>query len=235
MEEVVKVEDIIKTVKNGWKIIVTITIVCTLIAAIISYFFIKPKYETSVKVFIGKKTAVEHKGYQNSNNIGYDSSEVSMYQNLMETYAQVITTRDSIGLALKSIGLSDNQANVDGVLNGLSVIASQGTQILNITYISTNKNEMVPIVNSLTKVFINQSKKLISNGNVEVIEAAQVPNKPISPNKTLNTIIGFIIGLILSLGIVFLVEYLDNSVKSSEELERLLDVPVIGVIPEIKA
>ena len=236
MEDIIKFEDIIKALKNGWKMIVTITIICTLSAALISYFLIKPKYETTVKVFIGKKTTVEHSKYQNNNNnnVGYDSSEVSMYQNLMQTYAQVITTKDSIGLALKSIGIPTTQATIDSILGGLSVSTSKDTQILDITYKSTNKNEMVPIVNSITNAFITQSKKLISNGNVQVIEAPQTPTLPISPNKKLNIIIGFIIGLILSVGIVFLLEYLDNSIKSADELERLLDIPVIGIIPEIK-
>ena len=236
MEDIIRIEDIIKIFKNGWKIIVTITIVCTLIAAIISYFYIKPKYETTVKVFIGKKTTIEHSRYQNNNesNLGYDSSEVSMYQSLMQTYAQVITTKDSIGLALKSIGLSNTQESIKNILYGLSVTTSKNTQILDITYKSTNKNEMVPIINSITNVFIAQSKKLISNGNVQVIEAPQVPSVPISPNKKLNIIIGFIIGLVLSVGIIFLLEYLDNSIKSADELEYLLGIPVIGIIPEIK-
>ena len=240
MEDIIKIKDVIKTLKNGWKIIVTITIICTLSAALISYFLIKPKYETTVKVFIGKKSTVEHSKDQNNNNnnnnnnVGYDSSEVSMYQSLMETYAQVITTKDSIGLALRSIGMSDSQGSIVGVLDGLSVNTSKGTQILDITYKSLNKNEVVPIINSITNVFVTQSKKLISNGNVQVIEAAQTPTSPISPNKKLNIIIGFILGIILSVAIVFLLEYLDNSIKSADELEHLLGIPVIGIIPEMK-
>lgn len=231
MEEIIKLEDILDVLKKGWKLIVSITIIFTLAAALISCFIIRPKYETTVKLFIGKQTVVSAGSQQNK---GYDSSEVSMYQNLMGTYAQIISTKNSIGTALKNIGFENSAANVDSVIKGLSVSPSKDTQILTITYTSMDKAEVVPVINSITNVFINQSKVLIPNGSVHVIESAVQPTGAVSPNTTLNTIIGFIIGLVVSIALVFLLEYLDNTVKSANELEKLLGYPVIGAIPDIK-
>ncbi|MGL4656715.1 MAG: YveK family protein [Sarcina sp.] len=231
MEEIIKLEDIILVLKKSWKLITLITIVCTIVAAIISCFVVKPKYDSTIKLFIGKQAVSSS---NNQENEGYDSSEVNMYQNLMGTYAQIITTTNSIGTALKNIGLADSTKNIDSVSKNLTVNPGKNTQILTIKYTSTDKNTIVPIINSITNVFINQSKILIPNGSVHVIESAAEPIYPISPNKPLYIIIGFIIGLILSIGIAFLLEYLDNTVKTSNQLEELLGYPVIGSIPEIK-
>ena len=72
---------------------------------------------------------------------------------------------------------------------------------------------------------------MISNGNVQIIESVQVPEYPVSPNKKMIIAIGFMLGLMGSLGIVFLKEYLDNTYKNKEQLERELGIPVVGVIP----
>ena len=69
------------------------------------------------------------------------------------------------------------------------------------------------------------------NGNVRVIEAVQLPENPVAPNKTMNVAIAFLLGLMVSVGLVFLIEYLDNTFKNKENLERELDIPVLGVIP----
>ena len=231
MEEIIRLEDVIATLKKGWKLIVIITIICTLIAGSISYFLIKPKYDATIKLFIGKQTGTIG---SEQNATGYDSSEVNMYQNLMGTYAQIITTTNSIGNALEEIGMNNSINNINSIIKNLKVEQSKDTQILTITYTSTDKAEVVPVLNAVTNIFISQSKKLIPNGKVNIIETPAQPQKPISPNKTLNIIIGFIIGLILSVGIILILDYFDNTVKSTDELEKLLDYPVIGAIPEIK-
>lgn len=231
MEEIIKLEDILRVLKKSWKLIAIITIVCTLIAGIIGYFIIQPKYKATVKVFIGKQVASMN---NEQVNVGYDNSEVNMYQNLMGTYAQIITTTNTVGNALKQIGLEASMKNVNSVMKELDVEPGKNTQILTLSYTSTDKAEVVPVINSITNVFVKQSKVLIPNGSVHVIESAVQPTYPVSPNKPLYIIIGFIIGLVVSVGLAFLFDFLDNTVKTTNELEELLGYPVIGAIPDIK-
>lgn len=67
---------------------------------------------------------------------------------------------------------------------------------------------------------------------VEIIETATPGMKPVRPNKTLNIILGVVIGLIVGVGLAFFIEYLDTSVKTIDDVERLLQAPVLGVIPQ---
>lgn len=71
-------------------------------------------------------------------------------------------------------------------------------------------------------------------GNIRIIDPATKPLKPIKPKKTLNTILGAFIGLFVGVGAAFLVEYLDRSIKTVEEAERIANLPIMGVIPTIK-
>ena len=60
-----------------------------------------------------------------------------------------------------------------------------------------------------------------------------MPEKPVSPNKKLNILIAFVLGLMVSIGLSLLLEFMDNTYKSKEELEKVVDLPVLGVIPEL--
>lgn len=224
-EEVIRLEDIFYSLKQRWKMIVLITILSTLVAGILSFFVIKPTYEGKVKVFIGKEGST-------SESKDYNSSDVTMYQNLMKTYAEIIKTKDSTKKALRVIGEDTSASNVSRVLSNLTVTPGANTQILDITYKTKNKLEVTKILKAVTNTFISKSSDLIPNGNIQVIQEAEEPAAPVAPNKIMNTAIGFLLGLMISVGIAFLLEYLDNTFKGTDELEAALGIPVIGVIPQ---
>ena len=225
-EEVIRIEDIIYALKKRWIMILSVTLSFALVAGIMSFFVIKPKYEAKVKVFIGKE---EPKKGTSS----YDNNDISMYQKLMKTYAEILKTKDSTRIALKNIKQEDTQGNVSRVQAGLTVSPGADTQIMEVKYTTTDKSELIPVLNAVTDVFVDKSQELIPNGNVQIIEKAEVPNSAVSPNKALNIIIGFMLGLMVSVGITFLLEYLDNTVRNKDELEKLLEIPVIGSIPNM--
>ena len=87
------------------------------------------------------------------------------------------------------------------------------------------------MLESVTNEFITKAEELVPNGNVKILESVELPKNPVEPNKTMNIAIAFILGMMVGFGIVFLLEYLDNTYKNKEQLEKDLDIPVLGVIP----
>ena len=205
--------------KKRWKIIVLTTVLATVGSGIFSFFVISPTYEASTKIFIGKEGAESE---------GYNSSDVSMYQNLIKTYSELIKTKDLVN---KAINNSQYDLSVNNVLNGITVNTLTGTQILQISYQSKSPSIAKNILESVTNEFINKAQELVPNGNVKILESVELPKNPVAPNKTMNIAIAFILGMMVGFGIVFLLEYLDNTYKNKEQLEKELDIPVLGVIP----
>ena len=218
-EQVISVSEIIDAVKKRWKIIVLTTVLATVVSGIFSFFVISPTYEASTKIFIGKEGAESE---------GYNSSDVSMYQNLIKTYSELIKTKDLVN---KAINNSQYDLSVNNVLNGITVNTLTGTQILQISYQSKSPSIAKNILESVTNEFITKAEELVPNGNVKVLESVELPKNPVAPNKTMNIAIAFILGMMVGFGIVFLLEYLDNTYKNKEQLEKDLDIPVLGVIP----
>ena len=218
-EQVISISEIIDAVKKRWKIIVLTTVLATVVSGIFSFFVISPTYEASTKIFIGKEGAESE---------GYNSSDVSMYQNLIKTYSELIKTKDLVN---KAIDNSQYDLSVNNVLNGITVNTLTGTQILQISYQSKSPSIAKNILESITNEFITKAEELVPNGNVKILESVELPKNPVALNKTMNIAIAFILGMMVGFGIVFLLEYLDNTYKNKEQLEKDLDIPVLGVIP----
>lgn len=220
-EQVISLSEIFEALKKRWIMIVAITLLATLISGLISFFVIDPVYETSTKVFIGK---------EESDETAYNSNDIQMYQKLLQTYAQAIKTRDLVGRAIENLSYDLEEKSV---IEDLTVTPVTDTQILQINYKSKNPKEAKDVLKSVTQEFIKTSKELVPNGNVKIIEEVQIPENPVSPNKKMNIAIAFLLGLMVSVGLVFLIEYLDNTYKNKEQLEKELDIPVLGAIPDV--
>ena len=218
-EQVISISEIIDAVKKRWKIIALCTLIATLLSGIFSFFIIAPTYEASTKVFIGKEeSSVEN----------YNYNDITMYQKLLKTYSELIKTKDLIN---RSITNSEYELEVEDVLNNVSVTTVSDTQMIQIAYKSTSPNIAKNMLENITNEFITTAQELVPNGNVRVLETVELPEEPVAPNKKMNIAIAFILGMMVGLGIVFLLEYLDNTYKNKEQLEKDLDIPVLGIIP----
>lgn len=223
-EEGIRIEDIVDMLIKRWKMIFLITLIVTIFSAIISFFIISPKYEASTKLFIGKEN--NQIKFEDQT---YNYNDIEMYQKLLKTYAEVIQTNDLVKKAVdvESLGLKSKD-----ILKKLEVNPTVETQILEIKYKNKDRLLARDILDSITTEFIKKSAELIPNGNVKIIESVKIPEDSISPNKIVNIVIAFIIGLMLSIGLSFLLEFIDNTFKNKEEMEKVLGLPVLGVIPD---
>lgn len=221
-EQVISIEEIFEALKKRWKMIALITIVATVISGVFSFFIIDPVYEASTKLFVGKE--------ENSEEV-YNSNDIAMYQKLLKTYSETIKTRDLLTSAIKD---SKYDLEVGAVSSALTVVPVADTQILQIKYQSKDPREAEIVLKAISNNFIKTAKELVPNGNVRTIEAVEMPEKPVSPNKKMNIAIAFLLGLMVSVGLVFLLEYLDNTYKTKEQLEKELELPVLGVIPTLE-
>lgn len=223
MEDNINIQEILDILKKKSKLILICTLTATLMSAIVTFFLIKPQYEASIKLFIGKEeVATKVKSY--------DNNDVMMYQKLLKTYSEIIKTKDLAKSAIKS---SNVNIKTTELLNNLTIVPVADTQILQIKFKGESPTDSKKIIDSVTEEFMTLSSELIPNGNIQVIEAVQVPKNPVSPNKTMNITIAFLLGLMGGVGLVVLIEFLDSTYKSKDQLERAIDIPVLGVIPNI--
>ena len=219
-----KIGKIINILKTNFRLILISTLSVTLVSAIVTFFFVSPKYEASSKVYIGKEK------FKNVSTT-YSNDEVTMYQKLIKTYGEIVKTKNLINKAIKNAG---EDMTVAEALSKVQAVAIADTQILQIKYTSSSREESYNMIYGLTGEFMKLSKSLYPNGNVHIIEQPKVPEDAVSPNKAMNIAIGAMLGMMLGIGIVFLNEYMNNSFSEKEEIEEFLQVSCLGSIPNFE-
>jgi capsular polysaccharide biosynthesis protein len=214
-----RIQDILEILKRKWKLVITVVSITTIITALVNFFLITPIFQVNSKVFIGKEENINSK---------YDNSDVQMYQKLLKTYSELMKTKDLIE---DSINKNNLNISADEVIDNLKVTPMTDTQILQVSYENKDKVLAREVLVSIIDEFMLESKTIIQNGNVKVIESAELPEKPISPQKAFNVAIAFIIGLMVGASLALIKEYVDDTVKTKEQTENAMGLPVIGMIP----
>ena len=220
----VKLEDIFETLKKNFRFILIITLLTTLVSVGITLFLIPPKYEASTKVYIGKEQ------FKNLST-NYTNEEVNMYQRLIKTYSELVKTKDLMKNSIKNGG---QDIDVNEALSKVQATSVADTQILQIKYTSNSREESYNMVYGITEEFMKLSKKLYPSGHVYIIQQPVVPENPVGPNKTMNIAIGALLGMAMGIGIVVLKEYMNNTFTDKEELEEILQLSCIGVVPNME-
>lgn len=210
-------------IKKRWTLILGITAMAVVVTGILSFFVLSPIYQTKTTIIIGKAPdQANSKGQSNSN-------DIYMYQKLMKTYA-AIAKSDLI--VEKTAEKLENPEIVKTIQDNLTVTPQADTQILELKYNSKDAKEAEKTLNLLADTFIEESQAKYPTDNIKVLDKAKVPENPIKPKKALNVAIAFFIGLMGSLGMVFLLEYMDGTIKNEDDVEKYLKLPIIGLIPK---
>lgn len=203
------------------KLIIAIVLLMTIASFVVSKFVIQPIYSTSIMLVVGNDPSKDTK------DISY--TDIMAYNKIVGTYTQIITSKNILSDVVENLKFS---TSVNQVKAMISVKTKTDTQIIEIGVKGTSPEEISQIANQVGDSFTkNISKIMNAKQNVNVLDRAEVPASPISPNVLMNTMIALFLGLMVGVGISFLLEYMDNTVKSIDQLEKLLGVSVIGSIP----
>lgn len=216
-ENTLNIEELVYVIKKRLILIVIIILGFTSIGFFMANYRMETKYRATAKVFAGKTEGLQ---------ADYSVNELNDYKSLLDACVDIVNTEDFYNKVLSDYGIGKSGAAVRG---GISYTQLSSTPILQISYTSTNQVEAMAIVNAVSNEFGTEVESLILNTHIKVIEEAKCVT--IVPNKMKTILTAFMGGLIVALGIAFILDYLDNRVRNKEELEKILSIPVIGEIP----
>ena len=220
IEHEIDLRELLGVIKRRWWIIGIITFFVVLMSIVYSFFIVTPIYQSSTTVMVGSSTANQ------SGNV--DLSELNINRRLAETYGEIVRSRRVANQVIDSMGLDLSTGQLQ---NKISVAQVRSTEFIEISVSDPNPILAAEIANQLAESFKENIVEIMNVDNVSTLDVAVVPNNPISPNERLNIAIGFVLGLMVGVFIVFLREYLDNTIKTREDVERHLGLPVIGSVP----
>jgi len=158
------------------------------------------------------------------------SSEYNLNIQLVNSYQVLCKTDRVLSQVVQELNLPYSVNTLKGLV---SVGSLNNTEIIQICVTNTDPQTAQQIANTLSKVFQKEVTEIMKMDNVQIIDEAQLPVAPTGPDRTKYTLISVLLGLAAGIGLTFLFELIDQTVRTKEQLQEILAVPTLGVIPRI--
>lgn len=203
-----------------WWIVVSAVFVFLIIGGLLSFYILSPVYKADTTLYIGKN--VEQK-----TDITYN--DMMLGTQLVKDYRELVQSRMISNTVIKELGLKDITSEQ---LSGKLIVTSKNdTRVIQISTEDNNPQLAMDITNKVADIFKTKVQEIMKVENVQIIDQAELPKTPVRPNKLLYLAISFVLGLVVGVGIIILIEFLDNTIKTPEDVAKYLELPVIGTIP----
>ena len=222
MEEQININDILSLFVRRWWVILLCGLIVGAVTFSFTYFLVAPVYTSSGTLYVNN--------VKDKNAINLTQNDIMLSQKLVNTYAEILnseTFRQNISRKL------DSEVTSSQLKKMIKMSGVGETEILKVSASSTDPEMARKVVQAILVSAPEEIVRVVKAGSVEIIDNANVPTIPSSPNIQLNTIIGILAGILLSILIIFIIEFFDTTVKDEADLTNKYALPVLGVIPNL--
>ncbi len=222
-EETIELRELLEILLKRKLLIIILTVVCTLAGGIYSVFMVTPLYKSETTMMVN--------GAKNMTDIAssLDLGSINLSQKLVVTYGEIVKSRIVLEQTIKNLKLD---MTYEQLLQKTTAQQLGSTEILKISVQDENPQSAALISNEISDVFVKEVMRILKVNNVETIDAAIPIDKPVNINTALNLAISMILGLMAGIFIAFVLEYMDNTIKTENDVQKYLDLPILGLIPD---
>ncbi|OSX53990.1 YveK family protein [Anoxybacillus ayderensis] len=224
MEETISLRELFQTLRKRMWLIIVMTVVATMTSGIVSYFVLTPIYQASTQLLVNQA--------KNDQPI-YNISEIQTNLQLINTYNVIMKSPAILDIVKDELDLN---MPIEQLNEKINVTSEKDSQVVNVTVEDPDPYMAADIANTVASVFQREIVKIMNVDNVNILAKAEVKEQPVpvKPKPLLNMAIAFVVGMMTGVGLAFLLEYLDNTIKNEQDVEKLLELPVLGAVTIIE-
>ena len=220
--ETIDLKDMFSYFKSKISIIILFIVVVGIMGCLYGLFIQKPVYKSSTSIVLISES-------QTGATLTYN--DVSLNQNLVSTYSEIIKSRRVLNQVIDNLSLDYSYSNLS---NNVEVSSVTGTQIIKISVSDRNNKTAMKIADEIAKVFAKEIPELYNISNVNILDYAEAASNAYNANFIKQSIIYLLVGLVLGLGITFVMYYFDRSVKNISQVEEKIKLPVLATVREYR-
>ena len=222
-EETIELRELLEILLKRKLLIIIMTVLCTVAGGVYSVFLITPMYNAETTMMVN--------GAKNMTDIAssLDIGSINLSQKLVVTYGEIVKSRIVLEQTIDSLKLDMTYGQL---LRKTTAQQVGGTEILKIAVQDEDPAQAAVIANKISDVFVKEVMRILKVNNVETIDKAIPIEKPVNVKTALNTAIAMILGLMMGVFTAFVLEYMDNTIKTENDVQKYLDLPVLGLIPD---
>ena len=222
MEETVSLQEIFNLLKKKATLILSMFFIGIGISAIITLFFITPKYSATSQLIA---TSQNKDNNVSTDNINSNLMMINTYKDFIKGKVVMDTAREQLEKEIGFKGTSDD------IKNMINVEQTQSSQMFSIVVTSEDPKEAATVANVVASIFKQEAGEYTEADKVSIISEAEPSSNPVSPNKKVNMAIGGVLGLIVGVGLALLSQLFNRTVKSPEYVTETAGIPILGHIP----
>lgn len=221
MEEI-NLKDLFNYFWSKIGIIISVTLVVVLGSCIYSLYIKTPLYRSSTTIVLARvNDSVSETGAITQN-------DIILNQKLVSTYREIIKSRRILNQVIANLDLDVTYSDLR---QKITVTNEEDTELIRISVVDKDSKEAKLIANEIAHVFNNEIVDIYSIKNISIIDYAEEEVTPYNINVVKQTVLSGVIGILLSCGIIFTMFYFDTTIKSADEIESKLGLPLLGAVP----
>ncbi|KPA59122.1 Wzz/FepE/Etk N-terminal domain-containing protein [Streptococcus suis] len=215
--------DVLFLLKTIWrkKFLILLTAVLTAgLAFVYSSFLVTPQYDSTTRIYVVSQNVEAGAGLTNQ--------ELQAGTYLAKDYREIILSQDVLTQVATELNLKES------LKEKISVSIPVDTRIVSISVRDADPNEAARIANSLRTFAVQKVVEVTKVSDVTTLEEAVPAEEPTTPNTKRNILLGLLAGGILATGLVLVMEVLDDRVKRPQDIEEVMGLTLLGIVPDSK-
>ena len=211
-------------VKRGW-LVGIVAVLCAIITLLGTLFFVTPLYESSAVFYVNNNALSVGDA-----SLSLSTGDISAAKSLVDSYIVILKTRTTLNNVIDYAGVDRSHSELKSMISAAAV---SDTEIFEITVSSEDPVEAEQIANAIAYVLPKRISSLIEGTSAKIVDTAIVASKPSSPSYTRSTLLGFLVGFLVTVAIIVLREVFDVSVRTEEDVQRCCNHPVLTSVPDM--
>lgn len=212
--------EILYVVRGRIVMIILTALVFGIASGLFTHYMITPKYSSTSSIYV----------LTSSKDIGLSVADLQIGNSLTSDYIEMIQSRTVLEKVISNLGMED-ELTYRGLLGCVSISNPSDTRILKLTVTYDDPRIAKELVDELAKVSIVRISKMMDTKMPNIFETGRVNTNPVSPNTKKNIVIAFLAGMILAMGVVIVIHIMDDTIHSSEDIEKYLKLNTLAAIP----
>ena len=214
--------ELVKKLRQHLFSILCLGVIFAALSSAASVFIITPKYEATTTMIVSNSKNEDP-------NQDVDLNQINANRALVSTYSEIVKSK---GVADKVIDNLKLNMDYGEFSQKVSIEPVKDTQIISVKVVDTVPERSMDIANATSMVFKDSVTKIMKVDNVQILDKANLPEKPASPNIKKNTLIGLVLGFIIGIALALFKELSDTTFKTTDDIQEAFDIPVLGMIPD---
>ena len=214
----IDLHELLGAFKKNIPFIVVFTFFVCLVVVVYTAFFKAPKYQSSTTIVLASSNTTET----------INSQDITVNKNLVSTYSVIAKSRKVLDSVIKTLNLN---YDYEELAKEVSVSEVDDTEVIKITVTDKNSSRAVSIANAISDVFIDEVSGIYNMTNVKILDVGIENTEPCNINYPKSILISLVLGLVVSLLLVFLVYSFDTTLKTPEQIESKINLPILGRMP----